>query len=146
MLSKFQHMKPWFIKRLKKWNTCTCRYHTELNELKIGLDTMQVVGKDVHSHCVCKCENICKHELNTTSSELCCTAHLQIPKTLTSLWSLILCSKEKIIEFHKKECIMGDYLRCGIQLLKVCPKELVNHKKTQWSNIGHEVTGTTTDG
>jgi hypothetical protein len=41
---------------------------------------------------------------------------------------------------------MGDYPRCGIQLLKVCPKELVNHKKTQWHNIGHEVVGTTTDG
>ncbi len=75
MLSKFQHLKPWFIKRLKEWNTCTYRYHIEFNELKIVLDTMQAVGKDVHS-CVCKCENICKHELNITSSELRYIAHL----------------------------------------------------------------------
>jgi hypothetical protein len=146
MLSKFQHLKPWFIKRLKEWNTCTCWYHNELNELKIGLDTMQVVGKDVHICCGCKCENICEHELNITSGELCCTTHVQIPKTLTSLWSSILCSKGKTIEFHKRECIMSDYPRCGIQLLKVCPEELVNHKKTQWRNIGHKVVGATIDG
>jgi len=41
---------------------------------------------------------------------------------------------------------MGNYPRCGIHLLKVCLEELVNHKKTQWHNIGHEVVGTTTDG
>ncbi len=89
-------------------------------------------------------EDICKHELNITSNELCCTAHLQIPKTLTSLWSSILCSKRKTIKFHKRECIMGNYPRCGIHLLKVCLEKFVNHKKTQWRNIGHEVVGTTT--
>ncbi len=56
MFSKFQHLKPWFTKKLKDWNMCTCQYDTEFNELRIGLDTMQVIGKDVHIRCVCKCE------------------------------------------------------------------------------------------
>jgi hypothetical protein len=47
MLIKFQNLKPWFIKRLKEWNMCTCQYHIELNEFKHGLNVLWV-GKHVH--------------------------------------------------------------------------------------------------
>jgi hypothetical protein len=79
---------------------CTYQYHIELNELRIGLNTMQAIGKDVHSCCVCKCENICKQELNITSSELCCTTHLPLLEILsfttshyaTSMQFIVICN------------------------------------------------------
>ncbi len=75
MLTKFQTLKPWFVKRLKEWNTCTCRYHTKLNELKCGLNILRV-GKHVHdSHCVCSCEGICKLEMNSALGEFFYSAH-----------------------------------------------------------------------
>jgi hypothetical protein len=85
MLSKFQSLKPWFVKRLKEWNTCTCRYHTKLNELRLGFNIMQVVGNVVHNQCVYSCENVCRSELNNTSSHLNCATHLKTYNTLSSL-------------------------------------------------------------
>lgn len=95
MLTKFQTLKPWFVKRLKEWNTCTYRYHTKLNELKCGLNTLQV-GENVHdSHSVCSCEGICKLELNNEVGDLSCFAHTWTYNMLTSLWSSLLCSKKQ---------------------------------------------------
>jgi hypothetical protein len=106
---------------------------------------MQVVGNIVHSRCVCSCENVCKPKLNNTSSHLNCAAHLKTYNTLTSLWSSILCPKVDNDEFHKRECIMGDYHRCGLQLLEVCLGELHSNNKMQWCSNGHEVVGRTTN-
>ncbi len=130
MLRVFEGLKPWFVKRLKEWNTRTCRYHTKLNELKLGLSSMRATRKEVHSGCNCSCETICKHELNVVLGKLYCTIYLQVYKTMTFLWSLILCAKDETVEFHKKRCIMGDYLRCMIESLNICPHELTTERHT----------------
>jgi hypothetical protein len=67
MLTKFQSLKSWFVKRLKEWNTCTCQYHTKLNELKLGLNFMRATW-NVHNQCVYSCENVCKSKLISVSS------------------------------------------------------------------------------
>jgi hypothetical protein len=128
MIRVFECLKPWFVKRLKEWNTSTCRYHIELNELKLGLSSMQTIGKEVHSGCNCSCETICKHELNVVLGKLYCITYLQVYTTMTFLWSLILCAKDETIEFHKRGCIMGDCLRCEIESLDICPHELTTER------------------
>ncbi len=49
MLTRFHYLKPWFVKRLKEWNTCRFKYLTKLNKMRLGLNAMKVVGKDVHN-------------------------------------------------------------------------------------------------
>jgi len=145
MLTKFQSLKPWFVKRLKEWNMCTCQYHTKLNELRLGLNALWV-GKHVHdSYCACSCEGICRLETNTMFNELSCFACFQTYNTLISLWSSLLCSKEQNDEFHKRSYIMGDYLLCGIKFLNVCLKELSISTKIEWHNINYEVVGKTSN-
>ncbi len=88
--TKFQSLKPWFVKRLKEWNICTCRYHTKLNEFKLGLNTLWV-GKHVHdSHCACSCEGICKTETNTAFNELSCFACFQTLPKIHTYWHYCL--------------------------------------------------------
>jgi hypothetical protein len=107
---------------------------------------MQVIGNIVQSHYVCSCENVCKPNLNTTLGHLSCVSHLKTYNTLTSLWSSILCPKVENNEFHKRECIMGDCHRCGLQLLEVYLGELQSNNNMQWCSNGHEVVGKTTNG
>ena len=39
-LTSFESMKPWWVRHLRLWNTCYCKYHQELLELLRALDTM----------------------------------------------------------------------------------------------------------
>ncbi len=89
MFQVFKNLKPWFVKRLKEWNTCTCQYHTALNELRLGLNNIRATRKEVHSGYNCSCETICKPKLNVVLFDLCCIAHLQIYKIMTSLQNSI---------------------------------------------------------
>jgi hypothetical protein len=58
----------------------------------------------------------------------------------------ILCAKDETTEFHKRGCIMGDYLRCKIELLDIYPHELTTERHTQCHNIGHEMVGKSANG
>jgi hypothetical protein len=50
-LSSFEDLKPWWVKRLKLWNTCCCKYHQEVTELMIALDVMRTDKHEVHKDC-----------------------------------------------------------------------------------------------
>jgi hypothetical protein len=47
MLSKFQSLKPWFVKNFYEWNTCCC-YHIEISELKEGVNGIRSRGKGIY--------------------------------------------------------------------------------------------------
>jgi hypothetical protein len=76
-----------------------------------------------------------------SSHEPPCSTHFETYNTLISMWTWILCAKEDNVEFHRRSCIIGDCHSWGIELLKVCLKELCINKKTQWRSVGHEVAG-----
>jgi hypothetical protein len=59
LLIAFSNLKPWFVRHMKEWNTCCYHYHTELVELRIGLNNMRSNNADVHGNCPCKCIDIC---------------------------------------------------------------------------------------
>ena len=51
MLTAFQKLKPWFMTRLREWNTC--RYHTEIKDLLLGFNNMRTICRGVHVSCHC---------------------------------------------------------------------------------------------
>jgi hypothetical protein len=53
----FHTLKPWFMQRLKEFNTYCCWYHTKLKELKNGFNNMQLHGP--HKACTCQCSEVC---------------------------------------------------------------------------------------
>jgi hypothetical protein len=55
-LTSFELLKPWWMKWLRLWNTCCCRYHQELMELMNALDMMQMDKQGVHSNYPCDCD------------------------------------------------------------------------------------------
>jgi hypothetical protein len=90
MFTKFQSLKPWFVKTLCECNTCCCRYHIEISELKEGLNGMRTQGKGMHGGYTCSCTKICCLLGKNICPPRKCEAHVSCFKRLTSLWSSIL--------------------------------------------------------
>jgi hypothetical protein len=118
-LTKFSSLQPSFIKRLKEWNTCCCRYHTKLNKLRLGLQNIQSQERGVHVECNCACHLVCRPTSCEGGANFQCCAHTTTFPTLTTLWSSILCPLPKLVLFCKRACIMGDCEECGIQNLNI---------------------------
>ncbi len=52
--------QPYFMKVLKDRNTCCCKYHVELDLLKVGLNYMKDGKKGLHAQFGCQCHcNVC---------------------------------------------------------------------------------------
>lgn len=152
MISSFHRLKPWFVYRLKEWNTCTCRYHTELGELLIGFNNMRTVGKGVHGQCQCLCEEVCQRNSIQPCEEghsylpQHCGAHLHRFERMSSLWTTILCPQPMWSKWFKRECLMGECNLCGIKNLQFCRRELTTDRTVKWRRISHVVVGKTKDG
>jgi hypothetical protein len=58
-LTKFQMLKPWFIRRLTTCNTCYYRYHTKLGMLLRTLNKLQKDLHGIHVGCLCICDQVC---------------------------------------------------------------------------------------
>jgi hypothetical protein len=95
-LSSFESMKPWWVRRLRLWNTCCRKYHQELLELLRALDTMQTDKLGVHSSCNYECQLVCGG-LDCANAARFCNAHREVYERLTNLWSSMLCEKVESI-------------------------------------------------
>ena len=49
----FETLKPWYVKRLQEFNSCCCRYHVQIAELKEGFNNMR--RRTLHQSCSCNC-------------------------------------------------------------------------------------------
>ncbi len=112
-------LKPWFLFRLTEWNTCCCRYHTELKLLVTGFNDMRSDSTDIHAICLCKCQEVCVVDAESTSACM-RSANVQVFGGIIDMWSSILCAKPQDSSWHKKECLLGECPNCGIQNLKIC--------------------------
>jgi hypothetical protein len=140
-LTKFQILKPWFIRRLTTWNTCCCRYHTELGMLLIALNDLQKDLHGIHANCLCICNQVCIESSNHGC--MACTSQFS---GLIALWSSVLCPIRPLHLWHKRECLLGEYSHCGANTLKICPIELKSTDIVPWKSIGSEIVGQTEDG
>ena len=107
-LSKFQMLKPWFIKRLRTWNTCCCRYHTKLGMLLRALNEIRKDVQGIHVGCLRICE-VCK-QLGHHGRMACASQF----SGLTTFWSFVLCSIRPLHLWHK-ECVLGECTDCGAE-------------------------------
>jgi hypothetical protein len=87
----------------------------------LGLDNVQNLGKGVDGDCVCSCE-VCKPNVDNVNLQS-YDVHLSQFCGVIALWTSILCSKGELDMFHKRVCLMGECLDCGVEKLKLCPSE-----------------------
>jgi hypothetical protein len=144
-LTKFQLLKPWFIRRLTTWSTCCCRYHTELGILLKALNDFRRDKTGMHGHCGYECHGVCALGKNPREHEA-CSASLVTFNSFTTFWSSILCPLLPNSQWHKKACLLGDCACCGLRSLRICPLELNSTHLVKWKSIGSEVVGQGDDG
>lgn len=107
---------------------------------------MKMIDKGIHGTCNYKCTKVCDSQLNPTSSSDMCTTEFQIYKGLTEFQTFILCPKLALVEWHSKQCLMGECSHCGVHTLKVCPNELEIDQIIHKQNIGYKIVGQIKDG
>jgi hypothetical protein len=81
---------------MQECNTCCYIYHVKIDELWIGLKNMQ------------KKFQVCRHPPKN------CVASSIFYKGITSLWETIVCLKAKLVEWHKRDCMFGEFPNYGI--------------------------------
>ena len=113
----FEALKPWFVRRMKEFNTCCCHDHVQITELKDGLNCMR--RGNVHKNCQCPCQ-LCQPVPGVVG---CMAAHATFTG-VTALCKTVCCPKDDNKEYHNLECIRGSCEICGVSKLKVCPQEL----------------------
>jgi hypothetical protein len=93
-LTSFKGLKPWWVKRLRIWNTCCCRYHQELIELLIALDIMRTDKQGLHFNYTYHCDMVCGGVAYERTFSMCNTHKLKYER-LAALWTSILCPKDE---------------------------------------------------
>jgi hypothetical protein len=82
-------------------------------------DWIQWYAQWLHAMCLCKCQEVCVVDAESTSACM-CFANVQVFGGIIDMWSSILCAKPQDPSWHKKECLLGECPNCGIQNLKIC--------------------------
>jgi len=41
------------------------------------------------------------------------------------MWETIVCPKNEFDEWHRCICLFGNYSRCGVAILPLCPNEAI---------------------
>lgn len=143
----FDSLRPWYVKKLKERNVCCCIYHVEMDELRQGFNNMRLrSGMHNSKICSCMCEEVCRpvgnEDCNCREScreeeSGCCKGSVSTYPGTTELQDAILCPKDDLCEWHKRECIFGECDACGIELLRVCPFEEQgdSNRKLQWKRF-----------
>ena len=139
-LRAFELLKPFYVRRLKERNTCACRYHCEMAELRIGWNNMRTATRGIHGHhCRCDCEVCTRPPTSAGGTEdqrRTCHAELSHFTGLTDMWHSVLCPVEAD-GWHARKCIKGACDLCGVDMLQLCPREMdsTDSLMVQWHNF-----------
>lgn len=126
-------VEPFYVRRLKDWNTCACLQHVGMLELVGVMNNMRTSTKGLHGRgCVCNCD-VCSN--NFTSH---CATDCTIFVGLICMWASILChvpnvgretcdddsiGKEESPKFHSLCYSKGECEQCGILNIITFPME-----------------------
>ncbi len=116
----FESLKPFFVKTLKDKNTHCCIYHTKMNELRLAFNIMRTRGV-VHENQICDYAygDVCGFDGQP------CQTSGKVYKGITQMWETIVCPKNEFDEWHKRICLFGNYSKCGMAILPLCPNEAI---------------------
>lgn len=149
-LRAFENLKPYYVRRLTERNTCACKYHAEMVELRLGFNNMRTACRGVHRiGCICFCD-VChgsKHTIDIRDENSTCHASLTQFSGLTDLWYSVLCPAEDD-GWHKPSCLTSKCNECGLDQLLTCPLEedKSNALTMQWKCYEKVVHGKTRQG
>ena len=128
----FDSMQPYWVKKLHERNVCCCIYHVEMEEL-LSAFTQLRTKSGIHdkSDFTCQCE-VCLSESYVQH----CVAGVFFYPGLTAISNAILCPKPPNSTWHSKDCLFGDCLSCGVDILPMCPteEEGLSPKLAQWKH------------
>ena len=100
-------------------NLCCCIYHVEMEELLYAFTQLRIkYGIHDKVDCTCQCE-VCLTESNVEH----CVARVFLYHGLTTISDAVLCPKAPYSTWHSKNCLFGDCLSCGVDILPMCPTE-----------------------
>ena len=139
-LRAFELLKPFYVRRLKERNTCACKYHCEVAELRVGWNNMRTATKGIHGrHCECTCDVCAAPEHGHPAGEgqpSTCRADLAHFTGLTDMWHSVLCPVEED-GWHAQNCVKGLCDLCGVDMLQLCPREEDGNipLTVQWHNF-----------
>jgi hypothetical protein len=132
----FRRLRPFFIMRLKDFNSCCCIYHQQMAEITIGFNNMR--ASKVHlvegeQYCNCWCSGLCCNSVcgRAVAGPVSCQ-HLQHRyKRSSYLWEQSLCPKAAGSAWHSLACLKNECEDCGFQRLPICDRELDPENQTQ---------------
>jgi hypothetical protein len=92
----FRRLKPYFVKRLRDFNSCCCRYHQEMVEITLGWNNMRAVNVHISNGdlaCSCGCATMCGMPTSGdgASGPVQCQSLAHTYKQSTKLWERTLC-------------------------------------------------------
>jgi len=54
-----------------------------------------------------------------------CAKFIKMYKGITQLWEAMVCPKNEFSEWQKHQCLFGNCSRCGVEILPLCPHEVI---------------------
>jgi hypothetical protein len=149
----FRRLRPFFVQRLRDFNSCCCKHHQEMAEITVGFNNMR--SNKVHliegeEFCDCWCLRLCckSSDGQPLLGPVTCQ-HLQHTyKRSTHLWGKTLCSKPDRSEWHSLQCLKGKCMLCGFNNLPICDRELdpENQRQMTWQRFEKVPAGKMKDG
>jgi hypothetical protein len=101
-------LKPYFVWKLKDFNSCCCCYHQEMVEIKSSFNNMRATHVRLDSTnepCMCGHDNVCSHLLNgVVVGSLICQAHHHVYKRSLSMGVLLMSKTFKCFFFQTWMC------------------------------------------
>lgn len=125
----FRKLRPFYIRRLRDFNSCCCRYHQEMEEITMGFNNMRAgkfhLGVGVDS-CSCWCPDLCcrARDGGELTGVVACQSKNHTYKRSSHLWEQCLCPRENGSQWHNLKCVKGECQNCGFKLIPLCEREV----------------------
>ncbi len=122
----FHKFKPYFVHKLKDFNSCYCWYHHEMLDRfnNMRASTMYHGSQD-GKFCTCGCKAICANPGHKTIviTIISCQTIKRTYRSTFDLWLNLLCPKEMGQKWFRLDYVIGFYTQCGIMRLSICDRK-----------------------
>lgn len=106
---------------------CCCKYHVELDMLKVGLNFLRDPKKGMHEKLGCHCHYIVSCPIDESQVVIMCSAKSKVYKSITQLWQDSVCRMGELKKWHKCACLLSECQNCRVDELPLCPIEIIGN-------------------
>ncbi len=115
---KFEHLRPFYVKKMRQMSSCCYIYHVEIDQLWLGLNNMKVTFE---LHGIRKCSCTCPYVYLRDANQFSCNVMSSIYPCITMMWQILVCFKKDEGEWHHKKCLYKQCNDGGIKKIPLCP-------------------------